>query len=107
MKDALPGTPKPGEATVYLFPSLCYFVGFCQEGLGRRKESEQNWWPRGKTSGLQRNQVMFLVEGIELEKRGKEKAIETGFSEVRMPRVSGLSQQDHDFRKWRRKASQS
>jgi len=45
MKEALPGTPELagelGEAAVYLFPILCYFVDFCQESLGRRKESKK------------------------------------------------------------------
>lgn len=46
MKEALPGTPELaselGEAAVYLFPILCYFVGFCPESLvgGRKARSE-------------------------------------------------------------------
>lgn len=39
-----------------------------------------------------------MKEAAELEKKGKEKQIETGFP--------GLSQLAHDFLKWRRKESQ-
>lgn len=47
-----------------------------------------------------------MEAAFELEKRGKEKQIETGFSAAHIAGVSGLSQLVHGFRKWRRKESQ-
>jgi hypothetical protein len=48
-----------------------------------------------------------LKDGVELEKRGKEKQVETGFSAAHVVGVTGPSQLDHGFWKWSREENQS